>query len=374
MFGVGLGQLADVATRLEKRHLRVDARQCVKARHKNATCARCIDRCPFHAIAWDGSLEVDWDKCQDCGICASACPTDALVAASPTNAELLRRVEERKGTACLIFACAKVGGQADERVLQVDCLGRLDESILVSAAACGIEQILLVDGACQNCAINAGRAVSADVVAESNGLLAAFGLPPRIEFMAQLPNTPGAAKIPQGDALSRRAFFTKLTRDTQAVAALTVSGILEAPNDQPGDGAKREAPQQVPARRRHLLDALKRVGHVKEPQFETRRGAWGTCQIRVNCTGCEMCARFCPTGALSKSEQEGKPALDFRASICTGCRLCQDICFWNAVAVSGKVDLNKALADTPDSLVFASETVALHSTEAKLKRLTNSMR
>src|SRR5512135_1994405 len=107
MVGVALATFVDVAARLDKRPLRVDAQQCVRSRHKNTTCNRCVAYCPYRAVKWDESLQVDWDKCQDCGICTSVCPTDALVAVNPSNAELLKRIEARRGTESLTFVCAE---------------------------------------------------------------------------------------------------------------------------------------------------------------------------------------------------------------------------------------------------------------------------
>ena len=371
MFGVGLGQIANVLAKFDSRNLHIDPTQCSRLRHMTATCTRCMNHCPQHAISFDESIKIDVDKCDDCGICTNVCPTGALEGTSPTNAELIHRVEQRKQVAFLAFACPKAFKGSDERVIAVNCIGRLDESILVGAVSQGIPQVFLVDGPCQDCPSAVGRKAAAQAVDESNALAQAFGISPRISFVSEVPfqtaATSGTAASPE--ALSRRAFLTTFIRETQAAAALTVSAVLEKEPEKKTERKKGELPQRLSIKRQLLLEMLPRLGQVADPDFGLENGSWATCRIKQSCTACQMCAFFCPTGALSKTEQDGKPALTFRVSHCTNCRVCAEICYWKSLDLLPRVNLNKALEDVKETFTFDAEAIALLLPKEKSDRL-----
>ncbi len=371
---LGLDQIADVVTRLGAPNPSVHPQQCSRLRHKNSACARCIDSCPAHAITVQGTLEVDATQCTNCGVCAAVCPTGALEATNPTNAEMLHRIESRHGAACLAFACPKAACASDERVIQVNCLGRLDESILVGAASWKIGQIILVDGPCQNCKDAKGCEASVQAIAESNALLHALDLPPRVSFVSQLPPSGSGGTPVVNEGLSRRAFFSMLTRDTKAAAALTMSSMLESANETQANIRKGALPRQLPAKRTLLLEALRRLGKPTISNFAGQFTGWVTCQINENCTGCAMCAYFCPTGALIKTRQEGKVVLVFSAASCTNCGLCREICYCNSIDLIGRTDLPKALAEVSEIYSLPGEPSVAKSSEAKLRRLVESLR
>ena len=89
VFGLPLGQVANVIDALEHRHLSVSRSQCTRARHRSSTCARCVEACPVAAINLSNCPQIDLDACLGCGICASVCPTGALEARSPASDELM---------------------------------------------------------------------------------------------------------------------------------------------------------------------------------------------------------------------------------------------------------------------------------------------
>lgn len=44
----------------------------------SGACRRCVDACPFEAIAWDGVPHVDAEACNGCGVCENVCPSESL--------------------------------------------------------------------------------------------------------------------------------------------------------------------------------------------------------------------------------------------------------------------------------------------------------
>lgn len=131
----------------------------------------------------------------------------------------------------MAFACPThleaQGG--DDRFIQVRCLGRLDESILVDAVAAGAQAVWLVDGECQDCPYAVGRTVAEQAVQRANALLQAFGVSEHIFISPTLPAEQRTATRPPTttEDLSRRAFFSLLARETARTAA--VSGSWGSP-------------------------------------------------------------------------------------------------------------------------------------------------
>ena len=51
--------------------VKIDAEQCT-------ACGLCADACPAEAITVDEVAVVDDEKCTDCGTCVDECPSEAI--------------------------------------------------------------------------------------------------------------------------------------------------------------------------------------------------------------------------------------------------------------------------------------------------------
>ncbi len=307
-------------------------------------------------------------------MCAAVCPTAALEAQAPTNVQLLAQVQEgvREGTA-LAFACTKYLESKDGSsawFIPVHCLGRLDESILVGAVCLGAEAVWLIDAACEGCPYvtacpersRRAQTVATQAVHRANGLLKACGVPERIFIGPQLPEGLNTAVRPHraGETLSRRAFFSTLARGTTGAAASVATATLDSIFDSSQNAQSEEAhrrkkgdlPVRLPTKRHLLLAALRQLGKPAVAGFEVDGGPWAQFGFEETCTDCQMCAFFCPTGALSKIEEGDKAGVAFRISFCTNCRLCQDICYREALDLSPGVDPSKVLDDAVDTFLM----------------------
>ncbi len=90
-------------------------------------CQMCVKKCPYDAIRMENNLAViDYGKCQNCGICAAVCPTNAIVD------EVKARPKAVIGTSCTGQAKCKevcpvkaIDGEPGERheVDRAKCIG-----------------------------------------------------------------------------------------------------------------------------------------------------------------------------------------------------------------------------------------------------------
>ena len=56
------------------------------------------------------------------------------------------------------------------------------------------------------------------------------------------------------------------------------------------------------------------------------------------CTGCRMCASFCPTGSLFKFHtKKGHMGVKQRPRDCVACGTCRDVCTAHALSLSAEV-------------------------------------
>ena len=341
--------VAELLERLQSRALSVSPYQCVRARHRKAACTLCADFCPTGAIQWGDAPRVNADRCVGCGVCAAVCPTGVFEALGPTDAELVEAAGRcgRNGSplnlACPREAAGKLGG-----ALRVPCLGRLDASVLVAAVAAGGQGITLLDGDCGTCPKAPGRKVVDGAAAEANAILEAAGYEARVVFGAN--------------------------GDGRGCDGKSGEWASAGPCEQQDESASRperpalrkgELPVKLPDKRSRLLAGLRRAGAIPGG-LSTATHLWAKVTVGSTCTGCLMCAFFCPTGALSRDVHEGRAALAFREADCTACGLCQDVCYTGSIELAASADLRGVTSGTTEIVWSSTQT---SSREEKVRRL-----
>ncbi len=352
--------MMNVLDQLAQGPVRVNATQCLRSRHRKSQCERCVAVCPVDgALNLEGQPRIDVTRCLGCGLCAAACPTGALVAQDPTDARLTRSLKETAAVqSWAVFACTQTIENdtriASGAVLSVPCLGRLDASILLSGIADGLRTIWLVQGPCATCPKGRGGQsgeFAAAQVETTNRLLAAVGKPPAAQILADLPAeaAPEATtKAPPIGAVSRRDLFSLLLRETTRLGANVVEDAIDQVAPDPKEPTVRLGlPTALPERIARLRAALVRLsGADEQPNAVLEDGPWMQFGVAPSCNGCQLCAFFCPTGALSKIEREGRTGIAFRAAACTGCGLCAHVCLVKAATLARSVEIRKILEDT----------------------------
>lgn len=342
--------LAGTLESLASVDLRVFPYRCAVMRNRNASCTLCAQACTSGAISIDeDSVVVDSDLCVGCGTCATVCPTCALEARSPADSELACRAREALdalGDTLVVVCDALWRRNADRidpvRAVRVTCLGRMDESVLVEAAARGARRVLLCHGACECCPRSAGEATFATVTDTANLLLETWGSAARVELREKIPTCVRLAGATAGPAYDegRRDALTAAGRGAARLAGVAVeaeAGEGSAAEETPERPLKvmmdGTLPHFLPDRRERLLDALAELGDPADVALETR--LWGRVDIDASaCKACLMCATFCPTGAIAKAEAaDGTVVLEHRPADCVKCRCCTDVCPTGALAL-----------------------------------------
>ena len=335
--------------------------RCAKVRNRNVECLKCAEACTSGCISVvDGELRIDASKCVGCGTCATVCPTCALEARMPCDAELAAACEAATRDGACVVACEPLLAAAnslidEDAVAHVACLGRVDESLVAQTVAAGAREVVLACGPCEACAQRHGLATANLVAETANDLISAFGGQARISVReglpAQLFESEGAAAqfAEKLEALRQRGCACaplsaeNVTIGKAGGVASSEGGELAA-SAQPGfvlphvmrDGT---LPHFLPERRERLLNTLSEIG---EPQRPVNNRLWGAVVIDGRrCSSCRMCATFCPTGAIRKFDNDdGTFGVMHFPGDCVKCGSCRDICPEDAILLLDEVKPN----------------------------------
>ena len=216
--------------------------------------------------------------------------------------------------------------------------------MLVMLAALGVHRVSLVQARCAQCEHVSGSEMAQVVCDTASALLETWNNDMRIDLVEKLPSFVRRSGDEGYDA-SRRGFFASMKDEAKNVAAVTADYAVK---DALGVEERREPrfvkvgkdgtlPHFIPDRRERLLAALDSLGQPQDVLMDTR--LWGHVIIDPEkCSSCQMCATFCPTGAIAKyADEDGSIGVTHRPVDCVKCRCCTDICPEGALELSDEV-------------------------------------
>jgi len=356
--------------------VRVDAAACVGT----ARCERCVQACPEGALHLQvdspGAPPVlDVSRCQACSGCLDACPSGALslyghepgVLAQQVRA--LLRAGDGAPAPALVISCASAAAplhRLGERnglpgwlVLELACLVGVGSAWHLAALAAGASAVQILP-----CALCRDRLFLTREVDFTRDLLTALGDPDASQRVGVLP-----AREPQlRRALSASGGRTPIVsesapcgipepdtiRTAARVAAWAISELQSALGSAPtGMTTGLAPPRDLEAPPRDLgapsYDRAAPTYEAQAPSYDAEalarmvlgQGApLGVLRAAGGCTACGVCARICPTRALSLTTRAGITSLVLDPAACTGCGLCVQTCPEGVLDVIPGVDLD----------------------------------
>lgn len=136
-----------------------------------AYCLTCYRVCPHSAIVFDSKPNFMPIACEECGICVSNCPGEALTLLDAPHDKILQEITEgiEKGYKRLILACRRSGRVLLESILEksqalsnywvveLPCAGFLEEKLLLNVYQMkSFEHIVIMACKEDNCRTNSG--------------------------------------------------------------------------------------------------------------------------------------------------------------------------------------------------------------------------
>ena len=333
--------------------------RCLNHRHAGAHCTACVDACPAQAIALDGATpHLDTDACVRCGVCAAICPTDSFVAPIDYAKKLCETVANLpQGPIALVCAVhpapdvttANITAAKELVVVQHRrCLAALSVAHLLDLSAGGRRSLWLDDSPCAACPIGAAQQTLAHTVDAARTVLHSSGLPSALLLHSERPPTadvqPRRVTLHDGaqPAISRRALLAFLRPQRPAAQGTPFAhNLLQA-----GAPLSERLPQATPPSRRRLLTVMGALPATEAGELTTAGTPFGAVQVDgARCSGCGLCARFCPTGALHLTQADDRFALTFQPAVCIDCAICVVTCPEQAVSLGDTVSLAAILTD-----------------------------
>lgn len=308
------------------------AKRCTRYRYRYSECSRCADACPHAAISLsDEGAALLADRCRDCGLCVSACHTQAWTSSAFQPIEILREAIKKPAwrVACEPSGCG--GGDA-----LVPCLGALDAVWLAYLAKRRIPLSLHGSGHCAECVHGQTGPAQLKLNLEGAALLlqaatqrvadqgpAPDWAMPVLAPDTGLPGVRGKSAASSAVATSRRHLFRRIFNPRASTPAA---------NTEAGEAAKvpakaiRAGAYSLPEQRELLQlvcqskdgRAFPMTLHPSLPLMQLT--------LQPGCTLCEACFRVCPSGALQIVENPGDWALTFQTDRCVGCEVCLEVC------------------------------------------------
>jgi len=255
----------------------------------------------------------------------------------------MRLIEKARGRPSFAIACSPSGAEADAIV---PCLGALGPALLAYLVKQGTEINLSGSDHCAQCAH--GSRGSEQLALALDAVESLRKADADVQWSAILLTRRGHASAAQADdrRAARRQFFRRLSNPGEAVPrskphATSTAAPLRA----------IRAARVAPSAQRDLLQMLG-LAEAEVPLSAHPSLPAGDLRLETGCTGCEACARACPTGALQVRENDTAWALGFEAAKCVACGVCVEAC------QSRVLRLREAVAA---SAFARREAVALHA-------------
>lgn len=299
---------------------------CLVRLHSHSECRRCQEVCPAGAISRteDRTMRVDQSACIGCGLCLSACPTAVFAITGLDMGALVDTIAGRAEGGAVTVRCASAAPpeQSSADVVDLPCIGMLDDDLILALAGSGVRTLLVRVGDCEACVLGARDRIDTVLAKASSRWPDRLSVvmerePGNIDpdFLAALNGLTG---LSQPVTVDRRGFLRNIVNRARDLANEPARSSAHA-------WGSRPLPTRVSVRRSALLASIRDDDPVAFPRIA----------IGESCDGCRdahsLCDRFCPTGALRRIDSEGGAQFVFQPETCVDCGHCAFVCPQDAV-------------------------------------------
>jgi len=347
--------LKEIACFFKPERIEIQAGRCLNPRHRLEYCDVCARVCSQQAVSVsENGVLIETMLCNNCGLCVSDCPTGVF---RHENFDVFNLLAWAQNKEEIHISCqAATVAAADEA--SIPCHGMLAESLLAALYGNGIARVYLHGlEACESCPTRAGKPRIEAVKQYIHNKIPAMQL--QIELhtgdkTSAVEYANKATGLTNEPVLPRRRFLSVFARKSAAmIMPIAVKHLVEdrVEQDVPADiGSDEETLMHKHIPEYHRLSLLALFSNRCESDTS------GFYEITANgsCTGCQVCAVRCPTGALSWHDQADEVRLEYRTLACIGCGLCISVCPSDALNMIAQQDF-ELLCDDQRALLFRSQ-------------------
>jgi ferredoxin len=321
--------------------IRIDAQRCLNRLYRGVECRTCLEQCPAKALsAGPEGIYLEGDACSGCGVCLTHCPTEVFRLEQWDEKLLVERAVQGKAGTAVLFCGRHPSPYRKEKDHTYDCfqvpvcLAGLSKAALFEIAA--HKKVELMLDACGSCEWGDLSGLVRDQAQRVCEMLCACRGRGDFFLVEKRPDGEKGRKkkaVPSGErACSRREIIFRL-----ADAGLRTVASSEKPRTEP-PRQKKPAVNGVRTGRKlcYRPGWAERLKTAYRHMYESESvhgepASFPAVRIRRNCTNCNLCASFCPTGALRIEAEEDSAAHYFQPMLCADCRLCAEVCPMEAV-------------------------------------------
>ncbi len=344
---------------------------CLECIHKGSSCAACKTVCPVNAVEIeDGAIDI-LDTCRKCGLCAAACPTEALNSPKIRPKTLYDKIAAAatSHTTAYVTCTRALRRMPRENEVVLACVGDVTPEVWFSILAeySNVSVYLPLD-ICERCKTSTGEEALGNAIAQAEEWAGrGLGLEvdekslkckkrreyERKEFMDNMMRTTGLTVSKLNPAAAAVASVTqKLKAHSDRISQLerTLNAACGSTN------FKRR--RKLTQGRQLVLSALQ--AHPK--LADNIEITIPSCDFE-KCTMCGDCVEKCPTHA---TDMTGSGKFTVEPEYCVSCGLCAEICPDHALTMVTCPGVKLVVPD-PEAEKKAADAAKAHEEAEKIK-------